>query len=403
MMNLELYLTTNCQMDCSFCGAWYRSGATPQIPFETACEILDVAAESGYRFLALSGGEPFLHRDLAEITKYATARGFYVSIFTNGLLIDKKRLDAFGSTAVNIRVSLHTLDRDRHARITGSDTLPRVLSAIQQLRERGMYFSLAATIYDINLHDIGSLADFAVENGAASIRFTPVFGLYHGSNIQLDEDFYVCMLREVVESSLRHQEHLDYHKQRQPNSFAAEYMKILATRRCSAGTRLYSGVDSSLQVIPCPVIPSDDALPSATYDSMAGIQAFNAEFERLFDDPFVQQLEGRCAICPYKGVCKGGCLATKLASGRRPTDEQPICMLAIYYRVMASFDPSETAELLHYWQYRYDKMSAGTDGDKGCIRKFPIWQLDFQHDRLDAPAFSTYRKDAVNVRSRSEP
>lgn len=402
-MNLELYLTTNCQMDCSFCGAWYRSGETPQIPYEKACEILDAAACNGYRFLSLSGGEPFLHRDLAEITNHAAARGFYVSIFTNGLLIDKKRLDAFGSKAVNIRVSLHTLDRDRHAKITGSDTLPRVKGAIQQLRERGMYFSLAATIYEINLHDIGSLADFAVENCAASIRFTPAFGLYHGSNIQLDEDFYVSMLREVVKSSIRHQEHLDYHRLNQPHSIAAEYMKILATRRCSAGTQLYSGIDSSLQVIPCPVIPLDGALPSATYDSMAGIQAFNVEFQRLFEDPFAQQLEGRCAGCPYKGVCKGGCLATKLASGRRPTEEQPICMLAIYSQVMASFDQNEITELLHYWHYASDKMSTGTEGDKGCIRKFPIWQLDFRHEQQHAPASLSYQKDVASAGSRSEP
>ncbi len=387
-MNLELYLTTNCQMDCSFCGAWYRSGAPSQIPYEKACEILDAAARNGYRFLSLSGGEPFLHRDLAKITQYAAARGFFVSIFTNGLLIDKKRLDAFGSTAVNIRVSLHTLNRERHARITGSDTLPRVLDAIQQLRERAMYFSLATTVYDVNLQDIGGLADFAVENRAASIRFTPVFGLYHGDKIQLDEDFYIGMLRQIVKSSIRHQEQLDYQRQRQPNSFAAEYMKILATRRCSAGTHLYSGIDASFQVIPCPVIPSDDGLPSATYDSMEGIQAFNTAFQQLFDDPFVHQLEGRCADCPFKEVCKGGCLATKLASGRRPTDEQPICMLAISSQVMASFDPSEVAELLHYWQYRYEKVSTGTDGDKGCIRKFPIWQLDFRHNRMDAPASS---------------
>lgn len=403
MMNLELYLTTNCQMDCSFCGAWYRSGATPQIPLETACEILDAAAESGYRFLALSGGEPFLHRDLAKITNYAAARGFYVSIFTNGLLIDKKRLDAFDSTAVNIRVSLHTLDRDRHARITGSDTLPRVLSAIQQLRERGRYFSLAATVYDINLQDIASLVDFAVENRAASIRFTPVFGLYHGDNIQLDEDFYVRMLREIVKSSIRHREHLDYQKQNRSHSFAAETMKVLATRRCSAGTRLYSGVDASLQALPCPAIPSDSALPSATYHSMAGLQAFNASFQQLFDDPFVHQLQGRCAACPYKAVCKGGCLATKLASGRRPTDEQPICMLAIYSQVIASFDPGDIAELVQYWQYRADKSRVGTDGDKGCIRKIPIWQLDFRHNRLDAPASLAYPQDAVNAGPRSEP
>jgi radical SAM protein with 4Fe4S-binding SPASM domain len=402
-MNLELYLTTNCQMDCTFCGAWYRAEATPYMRYETACEILDDAAESGFRFLALSGGEPFLHRDLARITRYAAARGFYVSIFTNGLLIDEKRLDAFGSTAVNIRVSLHTLDRERHARITGSDTLPRVLGAIQTLCARGMYFSLAATVYDINLQDIASLVDFAVDTRAASIRFTPVFGLYHGDNILLDEEFYGRMLCEIVKSSIRHREHLDYQRQSRSDSFAADYLRALATRRCSAGTRLYSGIDAGLQVIPCPVIPSDNAMPSASYHSMAGIQAFNAAFQQLFDDPFVHQLQGRCASCPYKGVCRGGCLATKLASGRRPTDEQPICMLAIFTQVIASFDPGDIAALLPYWQYQAAKSSAGTDGDKGCIRKFPVWQLEFRHNRPGVRAFSTYLNDSASVQSRSEP
>jgi hypothetical protein len=77
-------------------------------------------------------------------------------------------------------------------------------------------------------------------------------------------------------------------------------------------------------------------------------------------------------------------------------------MLAIYSQVIASFDPRDIGELLPYWRFRAEKSSLGTDGDKGCIRKFPVWQLDFRHNRLDAPASSTDHEEAVNARSRSE-
>lgn len=392
-MNLELYLTTRCQMECAFCGAWYRATEAPSLPLDKACEIIAAAARKGYRYLALSGGEPFLHPHLPEIVQYAIARGFYVSVFTNGLLLDYKHLDAFGATPVNIRVSLHTLQREQHKTITGADTLPRVLAGIQRLQERQMYFSLTATMYDINLPEIASLADFAVESGAAAIRFTPVFGLFHGDAIQLDEGFYVRMLREVVAATIRHKQDLDY--RRQPTPFAIDYMRIHTTRRCSAGTHMYTGVDAALHVLPCPVVPRDDRLPHADYTSMEGVQAYNAAFQQVFDDAYVEQLEGRCATCLYKRVCRGGCLATKLTTGRPPTAEQPICMLAVYDQVMAAFPPSETADLAAYWQHRYEKMSTGADKDKGCLRQFPMWQLDFRRKRSDMAAAAYSAQDAT--------
>jgi len=377
-MNLEFYLTTRCMMGCTFCGAWYLDGHKESIPFEKVCQILRETRNRGYLYVTFSGGEPLMHDRLADIVDYAANLGFYVSISTNGLLINERFLDRLVSKVVNIRVSLHTLRRELHQQITGTDSLPRVLDAIRLMRDRRQYFSIGSTIFESNIDEIESLATFALDNKAAFIRYTPVFNIHHGSDMRLGEEFYERMLRNILRAALQNIKFLDY--ARRPNPFINDYVDILATRRCSAASKLYTAVAADLSIVPCPVIAPDSDLPAARYESINDLEQFQRDFnEHVFSESLADHLKGRCAECLFKSACQGGCAATKLAAGLSIEDEQPICIWHVLKRILPDFDPKAVTELLYYWQYHQSQRSIGHESARSCIRKLPIWELNYRY------------------------
>src|SRR5256714_1502263 len=53
-------------------------------------ECLDAAEECGAPMVAIPGGEPLIHREIAEIVKGLVAKKKFVSLCTNALLLEKK-------------------------------------------------------------------------------------------------------------------------------------------------------------------------------------------------------------------------------------------------------------------------------------------------------------------------
>lgn len=112
-MNAEFFLTDSCNMQCSFCGAWNQNGICKKLHIATINEFLDELHENGYRYLSLSGGEPFLYDELFDVIRYAAQRGFLINVTTNGLTIDKEYTALIRNKNVITRVSLHTLDAEK--------------------------------------------------------------------------------------------------------------------------------------------------------------------------------------------------------------------------------------------------------------------------------------------------
>lgn len=68
-MNLDLHLTTACNMKCSFCGAWEYGKEHAYITLADAEKALDAGRKSGYRITTLTGGEPAIHPGILQNTE----------------------------------------------------------------------------------------------------------------------------------------------------------------------------------------------------------------------------------------------------------------------------------------------------------------------------------------------
>jgi radical SAM protein with 4Fe4S-binding SPASM domain len=149
--------------------------------------------------MTLTGGEPFMRRDILPIVASARENGFAVSIITNGTLITLPIIRALADFGImDIGVSLHAADGTLHDRLTGSaGSFQSVLKTIRLCAKAGIKVIIKHTVSNANFGQyrlIESLADregclfecdsFVVPSEKKSVSSFALAGGQHGRFIR---------------------------------------------------------------------------------------------------------------------------------------------------------------------------------------------------------------------------
>lgn len=376
-MNLDLHLTTSCNMKCSFCGAWEQDIESSMLSISDVCFALTEGKKFGYKVVTLTGGEPLLHPDIERIISYASQLGYWICITTNGLAITDQIIDTVKKNRCILRVSFHTLNRELHCRMTGADSWQNVVDNIEKLKKKGVYYGLGTTTYSDNINEIPLLANYAWENKASFIRFTPVVGIRKGQGINNDANFYYQMLLTICEVVVKNFALLDYKKS--DISLGKNILDIMLTRQCAAGSKMFIILDAKKNVVPCSFIEQKYELYEQGFNDMHDFKRTIQRMEDVFDK--IEQIgyEGECAECIYADSCKGGCVANKLSVGLDINSQQPICYRKIVYKVLSNFNEIDQQRLIDYWTSHYLKKCVGIEKNKVCFRRLPVWEINFKN------------------------
>jgi len=139
--------TMRCNLNCKGCYAWqYKK--TEELPFEIIDKIFSDAKKMGIYFITVSGGEPFLRKDLLDLFK--KHNDIYFQVFTNGTLIDEnlaQTLSELGNVAVVI--SIEGLKKETDLR-RGSGVFERVSLAMENLKKAGVIFGYSTMPCQLN-------------------------------------------------------------------------------------------------------------------------------------------------------------------------------------------------------------------------------------------------------------
>ena len=138
---LWLYVAgTICNLRCTHCfiSCAPDNHSHGMMTVEEARRHLDDARALGVREYYLTGGEPFMNRELLPILE-ATLRQGPANVLTNGLFLDASTCRALRAIAdaseysLDVRVSLDGWGPEDHDRIRGSGTFRRAVQGIQTL------------------------------------------------------------------------------------------------------------------------------------------------------------------------------------------------------------------------------------------------------------------------------
>lgn len=122
----------------------------------------------GIREFKLTGGEPLLHPDIAEVARELTeiGPGLEVSITTNGFYLPEKAASLSEAGVRRINVSIHSLSNATYGFLTGRKALSRVLAGVDAALDAGIKVKVNFVLTRLNLEEVPRLLDYASSKGA---------------------------------------------------------------------------------------------------------------------------------------------------------------------------------------------------------------------------------------------
>jgi cyclic pyranopterin phosphate synthase len=142
LRNLRLSVTDRCNLRCQYCMPEEEYHWLPRediLSFEEMAHLVDVFADLGVDKVRLTGGEPLLRKDLADLVRMLAAnpRLRDLALTTNGVLLSEQASALRAAGLHRVTVSLDTLRPDRFRALTRRDTHARVLEGIEAARRTG--------------------------------------------------------------------------------------------------------------------------------------------------------------------------------------------------------------------------------------------------------------------------
>lgn len=189
-----LEVTQRCNLRCPVCYAASGTQSRPDPSLHELEKRLDwLLEQAGPVHLQLSGGEPTVREDLAEIITLAKRKGFpYIQLNTNGLMLGyrhdyARKLKRAGLNCVFLQFD--SLKKQVYETLRGRDILFDKYQAILNCEEAGLPVVLVPTVVkSINDGELGQIVKFAMKNSptvrgvhlqpitfAGRIPETPVF------------------------------------------------------------------------------------------------------------------------------------------------------------------------------------------------------------------------------------
>lgn len=200
---LRISLSERCNLRCRYCMPAEGVPLQPQDALLSSQEIVQIArvfARAGVDRIRLTGGEPLLRRDLADLA--AALRDIpgiqSVGITTNGLLLSR-HIQALRQAGVDrVNVSLDTLQPDKFAHITrrAAGGFQRVMDAITLAEELG-FAPLKINCVVMRHFNRDEVADFVEWTRHRSVDVRFIEWMPFDSNRWDDETF--VSFREMME------------------------------------------------------------------------------------------------------------------------------------------------------------------------------------------------------------
>jgi radical SAM protein with 4Fe4S-binding SPASM domain len=356
-------LTQRCNLECAHCYMSAHAGADTrgELTTEECRRVIDeIAAVNPNVFLILTGGEPFLRKDLFDIAAYAGEKKFTTVFGTNGVLLREKEAKAMRQhNVLGASISLDSTDRAKHdafRRLPGS--WDGAVRATRVLTDEGLDFSLHMSVTDWNVAEVPAMIDLARQLGAKVLNFFFLVRTGRGRELtDIDAAAYERILRYIARAQgvgtgppgfvrrmlgmaggeatpkfedpwstpvgqadgllIRAKCAPHFRRILYELNPSSSLLKNYAHGSCPAG-KYYCRITPVGDVTPCPYMPV--AAGNLRDTSFADLWRGAPVFEDLREP----KLGGRCGVCEFSKIC-GGCRCRAYATHGDYLAEDPAC------------------------------------------------------------------------------
>jgi radical SAM protein with 4Fe4S-binding SPASM domain len=166
----SIELTWRCNLRCQHCyldEVHEQVGGPEELSTGEICNIFDQVVDEGTLWMLITGGEPLMRRDFADIYRHAKKKGLVIHLFTNGTLITDRIADLLAEwRPFTIEITLYGRTQETYERISGvPGSHARCMAGIERLLERKLPLTLKTMLMTLNQHELWDMQAYAKSLG----------------------------------------------------------------------------------------------------------------------------------------------------------------------------------------------------------------------------------------------
>jgi radical SAM protein with 4Fe4S-binding SPASM domain len=162
LSGLSVEFTRRCNFRCEHCFLANPLEDAPEenpLSYEEWLRIFDQYVDEDGLFITVTGGEPLLRPDFKELWIAMKKRGFIISLFTNGSLIDEEMVKFLSQwTPHEVSISLYGASNSTYQAVTGREKMyDQVIHALDMLKDAGIPLEVKGVFSKINIDDFHTI------------------------------------------------------------------------------------------------------------------------------------------------------------------------------------------------------------------------------------------------------
>lgn len=332
-------VTNRCNASCIHCYA--NSGPhvrTDELTIQEAYTLIDQLSENQVLSVSLTGGEPFLRKDIMEIIAYVKENHIACDLLTNGSLITQKIArhiaELFDTRIDTVQISLDGPTAEIHNAQRRAPLFRRTLEGISNLVEQHIPVDVKFVPTHLNVMSMKDTYYLAKKLGATAFSIGNPVSIGRGSNIKREAIDPAYILRTVIEL---HDLRLSEGGPKIYDGFVtemynfSELRKIIPRKKiktvslkCSAAIGRAS-IDSEGNVYPC-VFLQDPSLIAGNIreKDLKLIWDTGKNWEEIRRGRDFKKF--KCGSCEFLNTCKSGCMGAAYGYYRTIHAPDPGCL-----------------------------------------------------------------------------
>ena len=204
---ITIEVTQQCPNRCIYCSSLSDMEKTERLDYATIIQVVDDAVALGAKSVSLSGGEPFLREDIAEIVDYIQGKGLKVRLYSSGIYSDgnqyssipTKLLEAVKGKLDALIFNYEAIDAELYATIMGTEAAN--LALLDETINRAIALEIPVEAHLVPMHcNYRQIPDV--------LRKLYTMGVSNVSFLRLVPQGRVLENKDLVELSAEEQEEL---------------------------------------------------------------------------------------------------------------------------------------------------------------------------------------------------
>jgi pyrroloquinoline quinone biosynthesis protein E len=318
-------LTHRCPLQCVYCSnPLDLDRHNAELETQAWIDVFRQAAAMGIVQVHLSGGEPTVRRDLAELVREIAKLGMYSNLITAAVTLDRARfVELLESGIDHVQISIQDTDAASAEQLSAyRGGLAKKRQVATWVVEADLPLTINAPVHRQNIDRLEDLIAFAVDLGAHRLEVAHV--QYYGW-AYLNR----ATLMPTYEQALRSQEVVEQARERLRGILSIDFVApdyyARTPKPCMGGWgRRFMNVSPKGDVLPC---HAAHTIPGLQFDNVKSrrlrdIWLHSAAFSAFRGDAWMKE---PCRSCPMKTEDYGGCRCQAWAFTGDPRNTDPAC------------------------------------------------------------------------------